>query len=214
MNDQDKTKEELIKELRELRQKDISLEALYDNNLTKHKLAEEVLRTCEQRYHDLFNHTNEGLLIMTLDGILSEVNKSFANMHGYTVDEIKNIDIRKLDVLGEKTLIDRDDQISRMLAGEVIRFDVEHYHKDGHIFPLSVITSMVKISGKQCFLAFHQDITERRLAEHAIRVSEEKYRTLSENLREMIYRADPVTTKEPILTKPLKRSMAILLKSG
>ena len=176
----------------------------FGNDITGRKMAEEALITSEQRYHDLFNQTNEGLLIMTLDGQLSELNQAFADMHGYTVDELKNYDIRKLDVLGEKTLNDRADQINRILAGEVLRFDVEHYHKDGHIFPLSVTTSLGSISGQLFFLAFHQDITERKLAEHAIRISEEKYRNLSENLREMIYRADPVTTRATYINKAVE----------
>ena len=151
-------------------------------DITQSKRAEEALRTSEQRYHDLFNQANEGLLIMTLDGQLSEVNKSFANMHGYTADEIKNSDIRKLDVLGEKTLIDRDDQLSRILAGEVIRFDVEHYHKDGHIFPLSVTTSIVNINGQQFFMAFHQDITGKKRAEEGLMKESTLMKTAVENL--------------------------------
>lgn len=137
----------------------------FGNDITDKKMAEEALKTSERRYHDLFNQANEGLLIMTLDGQLADINPAFAEMHGYAIDELKGFDIRKLNVLGERTLLDHAEQIKRILAGEVVRFEVEHYHKDGHIIPLFVTTSLVNISGQEYFLAYHQDITQRKQAE-------------------------------------------------
>ncbi|MFT5748903.1 MAG: PAS domain S-box-containing protein [Ancylomarina sp.] len=138
------------------------------------KRTEEKIVVSEKRYRDLFNQANEGLLLMTPAGILSDLNQSFAKMHGYTVDELKNYDIRKLDVLGEKTLYDCADHTGRILAGEVVRFEVEHHHKDGHIFPLSVTASLVNISDQQFFMAFHQDITERKRTEKELNNALEK----------------------------------------
>ena len=159
-------------------------------DITERKLAEEVLRISEQRYRDLFNQANEGLLIMTLDGQLSNVNPAFAEMHGYAADELQINDIRKLNVLGEKVFDDHADQISRILAGEVVRFEVEHYHKDGHIFPLSVTTSLVNISGQQFFMAFHQDITEKRRAEEQLMKEGTLMRMAVENLPLIFYLID------------------------
>ena len=134
-------------------------------DITDRKRIEQALQDSEQRYHDLFDQANEGLLMMTPDGKLPEVNQAFAEMHGYTVDELKCMDIRVLDVLQERTLEARADIISRIKLGEVVRFEVEHYHKDGHTFPLSVTTSKIHVGGQMYFLAFHQDITERKRVE-------------------------------------------------
>ncbi|TRZ77498.1 MAG: PAS domain S-box protein [Deltaproteobacteria bacterium] len=143
-------------------------------DITERKKAEEALRENEQHYRDLFDQANEGLLLMTLDGKLSEVNHAFAEMHGYTVDELKDMDIRKLDVLKVRTLEDLADIMRRIQAGEVVRFEVEHYHKDGHIFPLSVTASIIHIRGQMYSLAFHQDITERKQAEEENRSLQER----------------------------------------
>ena len=51
MNDQGKTKEELIKELQKLRQENNSLRASHDKNITKHKQAEQELIIANS--HDL-----------------------------------------------------------------------------------------------------------------------------------------------------------------
>jgi PAS domain S-box-containing protein len=133
--------------------------------IVERKRAEAALRESEQHYRDLFDQANEGLLIMTSDGHLTEVNRAFAEMHGYSLEEMNGIDIQALDVLHERTLKVRDDIVRRVLDGEVVRFEVAHYHKDGHVFPLEVTTSLIHLDGTSYFLAFHQDLTEHRQAE-------------------------------------------------
>ncbi len=136
-----------------------------EREILERKRAEVALGESVRHYRDLFDQANEGLLIMTLDGHLSEVNQAFAEMHGYSMEEMIGFDIHALDVRRERAMEDRRDFQRRMLDGEVVRFEVAHYHKDGHIFPLSVTTSLIELGGQSYYLAFHQDITERRQAE-------------------------------------------------
>ncbi len=133
-------------------------------DITKRKQAEKALKESENHYRTLFEQANEGLMLMTLDGRLTDVNRAFAKMHGYTIDELKTIDISDLDVLGERAIEVRSDFVRRMQAGEVVRFEVEHRHKGGHSFPAFVTTSIIDIEGDLYYLAFHQDLTERKVA--------------------------------------------------
>jgi len=144
--------------------------------------TEQSLRESEEHYRDLFSRANEGLLILTPDGQLSEVNQAFAEMHGYTVEELNLKDIRVLDVLTDRALTDRNEIGRRIKDGEVVRFEVEHYHKDGHVFPLTVTSSMIQLGGQNYYLAFHQDITERR---RALEMLEEERRQLRQALDEI-----------------------------
>jgi PAS domain S-box-containing protein len=155
-------------------------------DVTERKNAEAKIIESEKMYRDLFDKANEGLLMMDLDGHLADVNHAFAVMHGYEVGELKQMDIGKLDVLKDKTLEDRAGIMGRINAGEVVRFEVEHYHKDGHIFPVSVTASLIHINGQNYYLAFHQDIAERRKAEVAMRESEERFRAIFENTKDGI----------------------------
>jgi PAS domain S-box-containing protein len=143
--------------------------------------AKEKLKISEQRYRDLFNLANEGLILLTMDGKIAELNQSFADMHGYTVDEMKNMDIKDLDVLRENTFDGRAAVMQRIFNGEVVRFEVEHYHKNGHSLILSDTVSIITIEGQQYFLAFHQDITDRKLTEEKLKDSELKYKALFES---------------------------------
>jgi len=141
---------------------------------------DDALREREQHYRNLFDQANEGLTIMKLDGQLTDVNQAFADMHGYTIDELKQMDISNIDILKKRTLEDRADISRRIQAGETVRFEVEHYHKDRHIFPLSVTVSLIHMGDKAYYLCFHQDITERKQAEITLRESEEKFRNFTE----------------------------------
>jgi len=136
-----------------------------EREIVERKRAEAALEESVRHYRDLFDQANEGLVIMTSDGRLSEVNRAFAEMHGYSLEEMNGINIQSLDVIGEHVMEDRADIGRRVLNGEVVRFEVAHYHKDGHVFPLSVTTSLIYLNGTAYFLAFHQDLTERIQAE-------------------------------------------------
>ncbi|MEI6574577.1 MAG: PAS domain S-box protein [Bacteroidota bacterium] len=153
----------------------------FNTDITERKLAEDKMKSSEQRYRILFDQANEGLILLTMDGKIAELNQSFAQMHGYTVDEMRNMDIKDLDVLGDASFEGRELIMQGIFAGETVRFEVEHYHKDGHSFVLSDTVSLVTIAGNQYFFAFHQDITERRQAEIALKESEEKYKQIFDN---------------------------------
>jgi PAS domain S-box-containing protein len=150
-------------------------------DITEQKKAEKALSESELRYRNLFDKANEGLILLTMDGKIAELNQSFAQMHGFTVEEMKNMDIKDLDVLREDAFDGRAEVMRHILAGEVVRFEVEHYHKDGHSFFMSDTVSLITIAEQQYFLAFHQDITERKLAEEALLESEEKYKQIFDN---------------------------------
>ena len=138
-------------------------------DITERNKAREALQESEKQYRHLFELANEGLIMTTLDGQIHKVNQAFSKMHGYSLDELKRMYIWDLDALGEKLYEDRADIIRRIQAGETVRFDVEHYHKDGHIFPLTITSSMIDIEGKKYYLSFNQDITERKQAEEALK---------------------------------------------
>ena len=152
-------------------------------DLTERKLAEEKVLRSEQLYRNLFEKANEGLILLTMDGKIAEVNQSFAKMHGYTVEEMKSIDIRDLDVFSKDTFNVRAQEMERIFAGEVVRFEVEHYHKDGHKFFMNNTASLITIENQQYFLAFHQDITERKQAEDELKESKEQLSNFAANLQ-------------------------------
>ncbi len=153
-------------------------------DITERKNIEDKLRESELRYHNLLHKTSEGLLIMTLAGEIVEINETFAKVHGYTLDELKEKDIRDLNVLKENTMKDHAHATELMIAGEVARFEVEHYHKDGHIISFNVTANIVQIGEQQLIMSFHQDITESKKIEDKLIKSELRYHDLFHKAKE------------------------------
>ena len=131
------------------------------------KQAEEALLISEKLYHNLFDQASEGLILLTPEWELTDVNRAFAEMHGYTINEIRKIDLRELEVSKASSHAENEEIKTWVRGGEVVRFEIEHYHKDGHVFPLSITLSRINI-GTPFYLLFYQDITKRREAEAAI----------------------------------------------
>jgi len=136
----------------------------------------------EKRYRTLFTQASEGIFILSADGELVEVNESFARMHGYSVELMHPMGLKDLDT--PATLQLAPERIRRILAGETLTFEVEHYHKDGHVFPLEVCASLISLGGESYIQCLHRDISERKLAEEKIRQSEEFIRSILDTVDE------------------------------
>jgi PAS domain S-box-containing protein len=132
-------------------------------DVTDIERVEEKLRESENRYRTVFDQASDGIIIMSMDGENLTVNESFARMHGYSVHEMKNLRLDDLDTPETARLA--PERLRRLVAGEAMTFEVDHFHKDGHSFPLRVSCRVVQRGGQPYFLGFHQDTTEQKRAE-------------------------------------------------
>ena len=138
------------------------------------------LSESELRYRTLFTRASIGILILSMDGKVIEINELFARMHGYSVEEMLSMNLKDLATPENFQLA--PERFRRIFAGDNLTFEVEHYHKDRHIFPLEVSASRVSAGGKSFILCFHLDIIERKQAERdriACAVAEEANLTKS-----------------------------------
>jgi PAS domain S-box-containing protein len=131
--------------------------------ITERKRAEEALHKTTERYRTLFSRAGDGIFVMTIEGKLVEINESFARMHGYSTDEMLHMTLKDLDT--PETFQGASERTGRILAGEVLTFEVEHYHKDGHVFPLEVSASLISSGGESYIQCFHRNITDRKRSE-------------------------------------------------
>jgi two-component system, sensor histidine kinase and response regulator len=76
-----------------------------------------------------------------------------------------------------------------MLTGSG-RFEWTHCRADGSLVPTEVLLTRVDVGGKPIFQVIMRDISERKKMEEALRQSEERYRTIFENLLDGYYRRD------------------------
>jgi len=154
----------------------------------KRKRAEEAVRESEEHYRVLFDRANDGIFVSSLDGNLVAVNEAFARMHGYSAEEMQHMSLKDLDT--PETFQRVPERMARLRAGEPLTFEVEHYHKDGHVFPLEVSASLISSGGTSLVQCFHRDIAERKRAEAALHESERKLRLITENADDVVYAYD------------------------
>ena len=146
-------------------------------DITDRKHAEDALKKSEEWFRNLFEKASDGIFHLSLQGEILAVNKAFAMMHGYSVEEMQKMSMSELDT--PETSILFPERIRRILAGENLTFEVEHYHKNGHLFPLEVSASIITVGDEKFILAFHRDITKRKQDEEELRRSEERFRLIS-----------------------------------
>ena len=132
-------------------------------DLTARRQAEAARRESEARFRALFDRATDGILLLSPDGNLIALNEAFARAHGYRVAEMLPMNLRNLDTHETQQLL--PERMRRLLAGEALTFEVEHYHRDGHILPLEVSAIRITNDGEAYIQAIHRDITARRQME-------------------------------------------------
>lgn len=135
-----------------------------NTDITHQKNAAMALEESSKRYQLLFEKASEGILFLSAEGIILGMNEAFAKMHGYTIDELLNLNIKAIDTPKYSKIV--PDLLSRVLNGESVRFETEHFHKNGNIVSLAVSSSLIQFANESYIQAFHTDITEQKKTEN------------------------------------------------
>jgi len=152
-------------------------------------IAEHRMRyLAEEKYRNLFDNANDAIVVTdTQDRILSW-NKSAESIFGWNEEELAEKNL--FDVVVPKRLHTRLNNIKNdVISGSRTRgFDLINMHKNGNEIDVSMTLSPLldsdnKIIGMSSII---RDITQRKLAEEALRKSEEKFRSLIENSTDII----------------------------
>jgi PAS domain S-box-containing protein len=159
-------------------------------DITERKHAEEALQMSEEKYRQLFERNQSGVYRSTVDGKLLDCNERFVSMLGYTsVVELKSRPVQELYPLAT----DRQDFITRLKVNNYLE-NHECYlkRKDGtSICILESVVLMEENKGEPAIInGTCVDISERKRAEEALLASEERYRTIVENVNQAYYEAD------------------------
>jgi len=144
-------------------------------DITERKRAEETLIESERQYRDIFENAVLGIFRTTPEGRFTTINPTFARISGYETPEKM---IEAIRDVRNQLYVDPADRtlFMNMLVtdGFVKGHEARFYHKDGHIVWISLNAIAVRNQeGKVLYFeGTIEDITERKLAEEALRKSE------------------------------------------
>jgi PAS domain S-box-containing protein len=151
--------------------------ALAEEN-TKREVLNEELKVSEERFRKVFDDGPLAMAMSTTDFMVTHVNARFCKMLGYSESELLRLtfkDFTHPDDRDVKTGLNE-----KLLRGEIPIFHLEsrYVRKDRTILYGSQTAVVVRDNQgqPQFFLAMVEDITARKQAEEALRVSEERFR--------------------------------------
>jgi len=166
-------------------------------DITERKAAEEVLRLREEHLRYTFDQSPIGAAIVSLDYRYVQVNAEFCRLVGYSEKELQALTFR--DITYPEDLAADLGEFNRLVAGEIdhFRLDKRYIRKDGQVVWARLSVGLIKeASGAPLhFLAMVEDITARKQAEEALRQSQELFRQIGENIRDMIFVRDIEATR-------------------
>ncbi|MBA7504971.1 hypothetical protein ES706_03633 [subsurface metagenome] len=161
-------------------------------DITEEKRAEEKLRESEEKYRTILESVTEGYYEIDLAGNLTFFNDSLCQTLGYTRDEMMGMNNRQyMDKENTEKVYQIFNEVYRT-GKPATGVDWEVTRKDGTKLSISSSVSLVRDSqGKPIgFRGLSRNITEHKKAEEELRQSEEKYRTILENVVEGYYEVD------------------------
>jgi len=154
-------------------------------DLTEIKKAEEILAETQQNYRLLVENTKESIAIVQ-DEMVRYVNPKLCEITGYTEKQMLNKKFYKL-VHPDFTRIVRDEYHHRFDGTESITiFPVKIIDKENKERWFHINSVLTLWGEKPAVLFFFNDVTETKNAQDALMASEEKYRLLAENAKDII----------------------------
>lgn len=145
------------------------------DDITERKLAEQALRESEERFSKAFRTSPHPIGITEVaTGRCIEVNDACLQAFGF----------RREEVIGNTTLMlgiwpnleDRVRVIERLKAGQPVRnMEFALRAKSGALHYFLTSADLAELNGTPCVVTVANDITDRRHAEEALRLSEERF---------------------------------------
>jgi len=161
-------------------------------DITERKQAEEALKISEQNFRNSIHTSPMGIRITDIDDQTLYLNQAFLKIFGY-----KNIDeVRIKPPLEHYTpesfagfLQRKEKRLRGELCPEEVEIDI--IREDGAIRHIQIFPKILIWNGKQQFQTIYNDVTERKQLEQDLKESEEKYRLIVENSRDIIFTLNP-----------------------
>ncbi len=152
------------------------------------RLRTRELEESEEKYSNLFQHSNDGIFFHDLEGNIIDVNQKVLEQFGYTKTEILALNISQLHPISE--LVESKKAFEQIAKDGYVRFEINFKKKNGDIFPAEVSSSFFTVGSESFIQGIVRDITTRKQSELRLKDSEEKYRSMINNLDLGFYQVD------------------------
>ena len=147
------------------------------------------LAESEEKYRYMFANNPQPMWIYDLETLaFLEVNDAAIQHYGYSREEFLTMTIKEIRPTEDV------EALLKNIDGTVNIFnsagDWRHRKKRGEVIFVHIVSHTLTHKGRAARHVLVQDITQRKRAEEALLISEEKYRTIFENVQDVFYQTD------------------------
>ena len=152
-------------------------------DISNRKKNEKAIKKTQEKLNNIFNLANSGIILADVEGNFLEFNNWWLKMTSYSQEEFSKM--KKFAITHPDDIEKSKMWFNKIINGEIDKYQIEkrYVRKDGTIFWGESSVSAIKDKDNKIrsTIGIVTDITERKLAEEALRESEVKYRGLVEN---------------------------------
>jgi len=143
------------------------------------KKAEKALKESEEKYRNFVEKANDGIMIIQ-DGVVKYTNPKLAETGGYAVEE--TIGRPFTDFVWPEDVPKLANYYKRRMGGEKVPsiYEARLRGKGGECLYVELNTTVVDYEGRPADFAIVRDLSYKIEAQEALRLSEQKYRTIFE----------------------------------
>lgn len=178
-----------------------------NNDITERKRSEKAQQRSEERLRALFEFSPDAIVVTNHEGKIGDVNARTEKIFGYDRSELVG---QSVEVLIPKryrlTHLQHRTDYSAQPRVRTMGVELELYarRKDGSEFPVDILLGPIEASEGQMVLSVIRDLTEKKEAEDALRLSEQHKSYLEEEL-ESTHQFDEVIGENSALKRVLKQ---------
>ena len=161
------------------------------SDITVHMRLEEELRESEQKYRAAIETASDVICIIQ-EGIIRFSNPRVATMLGYEPGEIVGRNIASF--IPQEYFGPILERYRKRMTGEELPdiFETALLHRSGREISIEMTGSVIQYEGKPADLVIIRDISGRKQADEALARSEERYRSILENMQDAYIEVDLV----------------------
>ena len=151
-------------------------------DITERKQVEQALRESEARYRRLIDLSPDAIILTDLEFNIVAVNQQAVKMNGVNIAE-ELIGKNTLEMIAPEDRQRAIENAQKTLQGEMLfSFEYKLLRQDGTVFPGELNAALITDENDApfAFINIVRDVTERKKTQEALKESEQKFRTLSE----------------------------------
>ena len=159
------------------------------SNINDRKKAEQELIESEKKYRNLIDNLSDVIGELDLKGNITYVSPQIFNILGYKSEEVTGNQVFDFIHPDDVSLISENIK-NAIIYDRDFSVEFRAIHKNKSYIPISLRGSLITLKDKQRLIGVLRNISDKKEAEIKIKESEEKYRSIVNNITDIILEID------------------------